>query len=343
MKKVLFVMDSLDPGLSIEHQLHLIHRQLDPDADTYLKLLNYDSLFLQQLNKHIHILLPISHIISSARKDTHFPRGWRFSMKSRPVPLHIRKAYYNYPTIVRLYWQYISRGVPKSHIHYDEAISLSAGIPSFYLRDKVKAEKKIYYFPVRQFQQVAAPIVEQLSQQDFIYTASKSMYRELKANNLQVKYYADPYYHESLYRVLQLLDAKRYHPRCLSILSANNLQNKKHIEEFIRMSIYLVKQNTPFRWYFYGDNQNETIIREELKTHQLEDHVVFIGDIANVFQYLETADVYVEWEKHSSIYFEAITLQKPIIDMKNESFDHNHILPKGWCNIVQAIKSIKKI
>ncbi|SFL54568.1 Glycosyltransferase involved in cell wall bisynthesis [Gracilibacillus orientalis] len=335
MKKMLIVIDPFDPGLSMEHQLYLLHRHLASDTEIYVKLLAHHPLFLQHLNKDINILAPINHRISSAKKDPCNPKNWLFTLRPRPVPWHIRKAYYNFPSLVRLYWKYINREVTESHIHYDEAISLSTGIVTFYLRDKVQAKKKVYYFPVRQFKQAVAPIIDQLCQGDFVYTASKSMYRELKINNSRMTYYPDPYYNESLDRVLQLSEIIRYHQPHVSLLSTN-LQNRENIEGFIHMCRYLVKQNTPFRWYFYGKNQNEAIIRKELKSQQLEDYVVFIGDVANVFRYLANADIYVECKQQSSLYFEAEMMHKPIVHIKNE-------LPSGSSHIVQALKSIKKM
>ncbi|WP_208586912.1 glycosyltransferase family 4 protein [Gracilibacillus suaedae] len=322
MKKVLFISDPLDLGLSIEHQLYLIHRHLEPDSEPYVKLLENDSLFLQHLNKQITVMVPISHVLSSARKDFHDQRNWCFTLQPQSIPLHIRKAYYNFPSLVRLYWNSICEGIAESHTHFDEAVSLSSGIPSLYLRDKIQADKKIYYFPIRQFKKSLAPVMGRLRQQDLIYTASQSMYCELAINNDQIKYYADPYYKESLCRVLKLDEAIRCHSQYLSILSANNLQHRRHIEGFIQMVKYLVKQCIAFKWYFYGDHHNETLIRNELKTHQLEDHVVFVGDIANVFRYLEQADVYVEWEPQSALNFEAETMEKPIIYMKYEPTYH---------------------
>ncbi len=338
MKKVLFIIDPLDPGLSIEHQLYLIHHHLASDTEIYVKSLDNHPLFSRQLNKEIYRLASINHVISSLRKDSCYPKNWRFTLQPRPVPWHIRKAYYNFPSLVRLYWTHISKEVTKSHTFYDEGISLSSGIPAYYLRDKVQAEKKSYYFPVRQFKQAVTPVIDDLRKQDTIYTASQSMYSELEINNYQVKYYADPYYKESLYRVLLLDEAKSYQLQHLSILSANNLPNRRNIEEFIRMSEYLVKQNIPFRWYFYGDNQNEAMLRSYIKSHHLEKNVVFTGEIANVFRYLEKADVYVEWNKQSSIYFEAETMQKPIVHLKN----HNQILSNRWYRIAQTLKTIEK-
>ncbi|WP_163582541.1 glycosyltransferase family 4 protein [Gracilibacillus saliphilus] len=332
MKKVLIIMDPLDLGLSIEHQLYLIYRHLEPIAEIYIKLLENDSLFLQHLNKQIKVMLPISHVISSTRKDFHDQRNWSYTLQSHSIPLHIRKAYYNFPSLVRLYWKSIYESIVESHIHFDEAVSLSSGISSFYLRDKVQADKKIYYFPIRQFKKAIAPMIDRLRQQDLIYTASQSMYRELAKNNHQIKFYADPYYKESLYRVLKLDEAIRYHPQYLSVLSANNLKYRRHIEGFIHMIKYFVKQRIAFKWYLYGDHRNETIIRNELKTHQLGDHVVFIGNIANVFRYLEQADVYVEWEPQSALNFEAETMNTPIIYMKNEPPYYNQ----------QILKLIKK-
>ncbi|MGN8647538.1 hypothetical protein ACTNEO_15515 [Gracilibacillus sp. HCP3S3_G5_1] len=335
MKKVLFIIDPFDPGLSLEHLIYLIHRHLEPDTEIYVKLTEQHPLFIYRLKIKAHLLPAITQMIVKDSDGFRSAKSWNFMLQSRPVPLHIRKAYYNFPSIVRLYWSYISKELMESNTFYHKAISLSPGIPAFYLRDKVQAERKIYYFPVRQFKEAVVPVSEQIQKQDIIYTASHSMYSELKINLSNVRYYEDPYYKETLFRVMKLDNAKLYRQQFLSILSANSLTNKNIMEGFIRISKILLKEETNFKWYFYGVNPNETMLHSYIQDYHMEENVVFIGELANVFGYLEKADIYVEWNRNASIEFEAEVMQKPIIHIENLSSGNE------WCRIEKVLQSFK--
>ncbi len=187
------------------------------------------------------------------------------------------------------------------------------------MRDKVHAEQKIYYFPVRQFYQTNQSILEEIRKQDIVYTGSQSMYSEiLPAISCQLKYYLDPFYKKALSMLSKRSQIIFQQPQHLAILSVDGTTSKQQMEGFIHICRKLKRKDANFRWYFYGDSKQEHIIRHHMRHLNVERNIIFVHDKSNILQCLYAVDMYVEWNKQPSIYYEAELLGKPIIKLRKE-------------------------
>ncbi|WP_058306558.1 glycosyltransferase family protein [Gracilibacillus massiliensis] len=315
--RMLFIIDPVDPILTIEHQLFLIHRHMSKDTIIDIKLLEDNKTFTTLLPEPVRLLPPITDRITEVIKNINQKKNWFFKVENHPIPTRIRNAYYNYPAIVEIYWKKIKSEIHHPHTYYETAISFSSGLASYYLRDKVNAGRKIYYFPIRLFSNAYQPILNRLQKNDFIYVGSQSMYSEMVANSsFNVKYYTDPFYKASLIKMRKRNHIRFQPNQQLRILSVNGPPCHRHIEAFIHLCKKLKYRNANFIWYFYGEIKSEQKIRSYMKQLNLEKNVQFIREEANLLLYLLGIDIYVEWEKQSSIYFEAELLNKPIINLK---------------------------
>ncbi|SHN22191.1 hypothetical protein [Gracilibacillus kekensis] len=316
-KRILFIIDPEDPILSFEHQLFIINRHMSKDAKIDVKLMENNTTFTTLLPETTRVLPAVTTRVTKVIKDIYQKQNWFFKVENPPIPAHIRKAYYTYPSIVELYWKKIKPDLFHPDTYYDSAISFSSGLTSHYLRDKINATQKIYYFPTRLFSKSYQSILKTLQKNDLIYISSQSMYNEMLTNKLfNVKYYADPFYKESLTKISKHNDDKLSRDQQLRILSMHGPTSQRHIEAFIHLCKRLKQKDTNFIWYFYGDLKGEQIVRLYMKKLNIERNIQFIREEMNILLYLAEMDIYVEWDQQSSIYFEAYLLNKPIINLK---------------------------
>lgn len=309
-RRILCIVDHHDPVLSKDHLLFLLQRHVNHEDQVEIKLVERD-IHYSPLLSSTKLLPAVSDVIIESFKDINSKKNWIFKLEKYQIPDHIRKSTYNYPFITALFWRKMNPVVMPKNQLYDIAVSLSCGLPSYYLRDKVKAKHKIYYFPIRQFSKDYRSISENIREQDIIYVGSQTMYSELMTDtNYKVSYYNDPYYNEAI-KLAGKLEHKVISPQHqLNILSANGMKNKYQLEGFIHLCKKLKTQQSDFKWYLYGVGSYEQQTRKYLDRLDLKDNIIFIGEKANIYSYLMSADIYVEWNKHSSIYYEAEVLEK---------------------------------
>ncbi len=121
-KHYLFIIDPLDPVLSLEHQRFLINRHLDENIEIDLILVEDNNLYRAMLPANKKLLPSLITIITEVIKDINQKKNWYFKLEERPIPPHIINSYYTYPTIVKLYWKKIKPDIHKLHKNYDKAI-----------------------------------------------------------------------------------------------------------------------------------------------------------------------------------------------------------------------------
>lgn len=342
-KKVLFLVDPCDPTLSLTHQMSLIKRHLNLTDDFYLRMSEDHSYFYNRLKNKLQIFPSYSYHFSIATKHVENIKNWHFTVEKITVPTHIRKAYYNYPTITHLYWKHMNKKLQQKMDYYDVAVSFSSGINSYYLAEKVHATQKIYYLLVRQFEAGYRLITNEIREKDIVYTASPTMYRELaSALSCSVNYFSDPFYKEALERVITLVDYSFLRQNSLSILSANTWNGITHIKSFIQTCKRLVKRYPNFKWFLYGKSDEEIKLRDYIKQHQLTNNIVFLNTKVNMIAMLREIDLYIEWSDFFSLQYESEILGTPTINMTSSCKYHRPLLLEKMQLIDQTAHKIKK-
>ncbi|UOQ85024.1 hypothetical protein [Gracilibacillus salinarum] len=341
MKRILIIIDPFDPGLSIDHQLHLIRRHTGSGVNIYFKLFeNHPDLqaALQKLGK---LLTPLHYSLTESVQLPAEEKDWYFWSRGLSIPAHIRKAQYNFPSLALLYWQNVKDKLTPIQETFDEAISLSDGLTACYVAQLVNAKKKIYYAPVRKldYSQNSFP---ELREQDRLYTSSLSCYQERKEQESHhYRYYKDSYYPETLSAIANL-EILPVQSKGIKLLTPNNFQSIWQVKQFSYFCYRMFKIQKGLIWYIYGDNQFEALLRQQLAIYQLGNPFIFIGQKTNIYPYLQLSDLYIEWNQSLSIRHEAELLQKPIVKLDDNMFYEKSCAMTKWLNAIQAIRQAER-
>ena len=144
MKKILFVIDSLNIGGAEKSLISLLNNIDYNRYDVDLQLFGYGGGFEKFLPKQVHLLPPL-------QLSRFLDKGFFGQLKSLDKKLAARLFYSlkirlkqtNHTDKARIYWQCFNKFIEENPCKYDVAIAYAHNIPTFYVAEKIKAKKKM--------------------------------------------------------------------------------------------------------------------------------------------------------------------------------------------------------
>lgn len=205
---------------------------------------------------------------------------------------------------------------------HETAIAYIHGIPLFFLIDKVKADKKIgwihtdykkaaenrefekYYF--RKLDQIntVSPVCRNSFLKFFGDLRGKVTVVENKISKRQIYSMAE----ESIDEELKFTDE--------TIVSVGRLSEEKGIHIAAKAASILVSKGYPIIWYIIGSGDERKKLENQIKSLQLKDHFILLGERSNPYPYMKKAAIYVQpsiYEGKSVTVEEAKVLNKTIL------------------------------
>ncbi|MEY9867464.1 hypothetical protein ABIE66_002843 [Peribacillus sp. B2I2] len=156
MKKtrVLFVIDSLDCAGAEKSLISLLSAFDYEKYSVDLRLFAYGHILEELVPNDVNILKPLEYTEFSKMgfKEACINSIRKFNLNSLisrlTYSLKIRLRKYNHSQKARVFWENISKVIEEDSTIYDIAISYAQGIPTFYVAEKVKANKKLAWVNV---------------------------------------------------------------------------------------------------------------------------------------------------------------------------------------------------
>ncbi|MGO4274865.1 glycosyltransferase, partial [Paenibacillus sp. TAF58] len=219
-------------------------------------------------------------------------------------------------------WSWTSKGIDKITERYDVAIAYSQGTPTYFVAEKVVADKKFcwvntdykvapynksfdtaYY---EQFDNIVA--VSELNKEVFIQEMPIAKEKTnvvydiispslIKSMANQQGGFTDEYDGVRILTIGRLVDAKGY-------------------DMAIEACFKLKTQGFKHKWYVIGEGHLKEKLEMMIKKYKLEDTFILLGTFHNPYVYLKQCDIYVQpsrFEGFGLAIAEARILQKPVI------------------------------
>ena len=153
-KKLLFVIDSLDVA-GAEKSLVTLLSLLDYKSYSVdLLLFSYGHELEKLLPSEVNLLppLPYTHFSNTSLDNAVITslgnKKFRMLLSRINYSSRIRMKNYSNPEKARLYWQAVSKEIEQNQKKYDIAIAYAQGVPTFYVAEKVEADKKLAWVNV---------------------------------------------------------------------------------------------------------------------------------------------------------------------------------------------------
>ena len=207
-----------------------------------------------------------------------------------------------------------------SYKEYDLAISFLT--PHYFVRDKVKAKKKIAWIHT-DYSKVGIDTESEYDMwngYDHIAAVSDGVSEQFikKFPSLKEKVCViENMYPESLIRkqANEPIDVI-FKPENINLLSIGRFSYAKNFDRIPEILQYIHKEKPNVIWYLIGYGGDEGLIKEEISKYHMEEKVVILGKKENPYPYIKACDLYVQpsrYEGKAVAVKEAQILGKPVI------------------------------
>lgn len=325
MKKILFVIDSLNSGGAERSLVSLLTLFDFKEYNIDLLMFTPEGLYLPLLPEEVNVLPVPTSILNTKRsfkyllKKRQYKKIFtRLRISSGLRNPHLRQRMHTSQII----WRNISEQIDFLEEEYHCAIAYSQGLPTYYVAEKVKAKKKVCWVNTdykiasynksfdeifyRKFDKIIA--VSELNKDIFINEMPFA-----KEKTCVIYDIISP----ELVRSMASEEGGFFdHYNGIRILTIGRLVDVKGYDMAIEASRELVKEGYKFKWYIIGEGPNKKKYESVIRNYGLEKHFVFLGTYHNPYTFLKQSDIYVQpsrYEGFGMAISEAKLLKKPIV------------------------------
>ncbi|MEH7226785.1 glycosyltransferase [Bacillus sp. JJ1566] len=304
--RLLFAIDSL-VGAGAEKSLITLLSLLDyRKYSVDLVLFAHGEILEELVPKEVNILRPFKY---TEFANLNLLRAFYYSIKEKNFKmlysrimysLKIRLKKYNNPEKARVYWENVSNVIEENNKKYDIAISYAQGVPTFFVAEKTKAEKKFAWINVSyrldkknaDFQQKYYDIYNKIVA---VSNSAKEIFLETFPNydnKMEVIY--DINNPDFIVNMAKLNEGYSDNFGGYRILTIGRLAYQKGYDIALEACRLLKKQGVNFRWYVLGKGPLESEILEYIKINNLEENFILLGVTSNPYPYVKNCDFYVQ-------------------------------------------------
>lgn len=311
-KKILFVIDSLRCA-GAEKSLVTLLSLLDYSKfEVDLQLFHYGGEFERFLPKEVNLLPPLGYTrflekkLYTQIKDAVRGKCFHYLMARLKFSLKLRLlAQVANKTKARIYWQMVSRVFLEPVKEYDIAIAYAQCLPTFYVVDKIKANKKIgwvncIYHLTGKEMHYQERFYKQL---DYIVTVSDGAYNHFcqvyPQFRLKMRIVRDIVDYKTIYQMSAIGQSYTDSFDGIRILTVARLNEKdKGYDIALETCKVLKERNIKFRWYAIGKGEYREGMEQYIKEHDLVDYFILLGTTPNPYPYIKDATLYVQTSRH---------------------------------------------
>lgn len=330
-KKLLFVNESLSLAGG-EKSLIALLSNLDPEKyEIDLQLFRYGGELEEFIPSYVNVLKPIAYtdFAKIPLKKVLFQMVKKNYLKYLVARLKysfaIRRKDSNHPEKAQFFWQSIGPVIQKSQKRYDVAIAYAQGVPTFYVSDKVTAEKKIAWVNVNtKFNN---------ENKKYQYSYYQNFDKIVPVSSVTHDYLSNhfPDLECKLYTIYDILDYKsiskmasfteiHLNKDVANILTVARLnKHQKGYDITLESCRILKERGVKFQWFAIGDGSYRAEMEEFIKSYNLSNIFILLGTTANPYPYYKAADLYVQTSRHEGFGLsiaEARLLNLPIVTTK---------------------------
>lgn len=329
MKKILFVIDSLNIGGNEKSLVTLLNTLDYSKYEVDLQIFNMNGCFLNLLPDKITLLeLPtyyefVNEGIVKGLLNKKISLDLKINMlKTRfSYSLEIRRRTHTHYELAIEFWKRAKMCFKKSAKHYDIAIAYSQNIPTFYVSDCIDANKKITwvnseYYPQNEYYSF---VQEKYSDFDYIVSVSDKQTENMKK---EFPKYADKcrtiydINNADLIEKMADMDNVLTDYSGLKIVTAGRYNQCKGYDIAIDACKILVDKGYNVHWFAVGEGPERVNLEEQIKDRKLEEIFILLGAQPNPYKYMKAADVYVQTSRSEGFCLtlaEARILDKPCV------------------------------
>lgn len=320
-KDLLFVIDSLHSG-GAEKSLVSLLSTLDYNKfNVDLLLFNKSGLYIPLVPKQVNILeVPEYFEYSGEKKDKK-----RLSIMIARIKnsVSIRNPYYKKKYHgAQITCKNILKTLDKQVKKYDVAIAYSQGLPTYYVSEKVEADKKLCWINTDYKKAGYNPSFDRSYYEKYNYMIAVS------EKNKEVLESVYPEFRDKMRVIYDIISDKLVTKMAnegqgytdkfdgIRILTIGRHVYLKGYDMAIEAAKLLKEDGINFRWYSIGEGILTEELKQKVKENGLEDNFIFLGTYINPYPFVKECDIYCQpsrFEGFGMAIAEAKILTKPIV------------------------------
>ena len=326
-KKLLFVIESLGIGGAEKSLVTLLNLMDYSKYDVDLLLFSAGGAFQSLLPPEVRLLplpsffkyssVPWSHLGEKLKKPRMLLAQARYSIA-------LRCGWHSNAEKAVLFWKAGRRCFAPLSGSYDVAIAYAQGIPTFYVADCVKAERKaawinVTYKPSGKYLDYNKSYY---SRMDTVNAVSESVYEQIKdtfgfadSKLTTIKDILDPDFARKMAEMPSPA-GQDMTGSGVKILTVGRLAAMKGHSLAIDAAKILKENGIDFTWYAVGDGALRGTLEEQIKQNGLTGQFVLLGARSNPYPYYAACDLYVQSSRYEGFGItlsEAKMFRKPIV------------------------------
>ena len=327
-KSILFSIDSLHCA-GAEKSLTTLLSLIDYSKyEVDLMMFGHGGALEELVPKEVNILKPLKYtqFADKSLKESiiyTLKKGTYKMLKSRlEFSFAIRNKQYTNAQKARILWQKTSKVIESNPKKYDIAISYAQGLPTFYVADKINADRKFAWVNVsyrlkkedREFQSKYYDKYEKIIA---VSHSAKDVFLE-----------TFPKYKDKVEIIYDINDFKLISKMAnmekvyddnfdgIRLLTIGRLANQKGYDMALEACKILKEKGINFKWYALGKGPLKDDIEKYIKENDLQDYFKLLGVKSNPYPYIYGADIYVQtsrFEGFGLAIAEARMLNTPVV------------------------------
>lgn len=324
-KRLLFVIDSLGIGGSEKSLVTLLNCIDYSKYNVDLQLFSRGGSFEKYVPSEVNVLETPTYLKycsnSFFSKDFNLKRA--IARLSYSISLRLNKKS-THPDKARLFWTNTNKAISENKQKYDVAIAYSQGVPTFYVIDKVHANKKIAWVNSSLIinEKTLDYNAPYYNKYDNIVAVSNSAKSILEKNFLHIQ--------NKILVISDIIDAKfidklsaekitdtQSSINCPKLLTVARLNNRhKGYDIALEACKILHQRGVDFRWYVVGEGGFRNEMIKYLEENNLKNKFILLGARVNPYPYFKACDLYVQTSRHEGFGLsiaEARILNKPVV------------------------------
>ena len=325
MKKILFVMYSLNNG-GAERSLVNLLEELDPKRyEIDLLLFAQEGMFLSQVPDYVNI------ISGGEKLEILYSQYVKWSIKTLPLKLYkvistvnTRITEKGMQTQNAARWiKYYSKIRPSLNRQYDLAVAYISRDIMYYVDEKVTAKRKIVFIH-NDYKAAGHP-----KKYDTPYFERMNILATISDTCTEVLREEFPLMKNKIVNVPNIVSSKVIQKRAennvpiefendkvLKIVSIGRLNEQKGFDWAIYASKILKDQGIKFKWLIIGNGELQGTLNKLIESTDTGKYIYLIGSRENPYIYMKSADIVVQssrWEGKSVVLDEAKIIGTPIV------------------------------
>ncbi len=319
-KRILFVIESLIAAGG-EKSLVTLLSLIDYDKyDVDLQLFGFGGEFEQYVPQNVSVLPPLSYPAFLMHQRSGTFKMWcsRFCYS-----LSIRGSKKTIKEKARLYWTHISSCIEENPAHYDVAIAYGQCHPTFYVAEKVNADKKlawvncIYHLDgkEREWQRPFYEVMDKIVMvSEAALTHFKGVYPDMAQKMDLMPDLVVPDFISRMADNGKSFDDGNKGIKLLTVARLNKAD--KGYDITLDACRILKKRGVDFKWYALGRGEYKSEMERYIEEHGLKDTFILLGVTPNPYPYINDCTLYVQTSRHEGYGLsiaEARILNKPVV------------------------------